>query len=151
MRSVFLILFLGLGLPAWSYPSGPAVSLGSNPVFAHGGNVGLDSNVTIFTAPSDQIMVITDVSLGITQTARSCEASLMVRLKTDTELVLAEFGVGMPDLYNHPGNTQGYSFQSGLPVQPGQALIIQTETAYRECSSAYYQVRYTVSGYRAQP
>ncbi len=142
MRGVFLFLILGLCLPAWSYPGGSAVSLGSNPLFAHGGSVGVNTDVTVFTAPADQIMVITDIS---------CELSLMVRIKTDTGAVLGEYGIGMPDLYNHPGNAQGYSFQSGLPVQPTQALVIETESAYRECDTSTYRLRYTLSGYSAQP
>jgi hypothetical protein len=111
----------------------------------------VNTDVTVFTAPADQIMVITDISLGITQTSRSCELSLMVRIKTDTGAVLGEYGIGMPDLYNHPGNAQGYSFQSGLPVQPTQALVIETESAYRECDTSTYRLRYTLSGYSAQP
>jgi len=151
MRILWLIPIVALATPAGAYPGGTSVSLGTNPVFAHGGNLGIAANTTVFTAPADQIKIVTDITLGLTQTSRSCELSLTVRLKTDEDVVLAEFGVGMPDLYNHPGSAQGYHFQSGLPLAAGQSLIVETETAYQECSSSYYRLRYTISGYSAQP
>ncbi len=149
-------LFSVLPFVCWSglasaYPGGTAVSLGSNPLFSHGGNMGPTDSSTVFSAPSDQIMVITDVTLGLTQAARNCEMSLSVTLKTSTEDVLAEFAIGMPDLNNHPGTAQGYHFVSGIPILPGQSLVIETTEKYAECSSSIYRLRYTLAGYSAQP
>jgi hypothetical protein len=152
MRSTAALTLALLPGLALAYPGATAVSLGSNPVFSHGGNMGVEAeSTTVFTAPADQVQVITDVSLGITQTSRSCELSVTVRLKNDLDEVLAEFAIGMPDLYNHPGNTQGYHFVSGLAVNPGQSLVIETERSYRECDASSYRLRYTLAGYRAQP
>jgi hypothetical protein len=149
-----LLTFLLLFAPsvALAYPGATAVSLGTNPVFSHGGNMGIETETTtVFLAPSDQIMVITDIALGMTQTSRSCEVMVAVQFLNDADEVLGEFAIGMADLYNHPGTAQGYHFNSGIPIQPGDSLRLKTTRTYRECGAETYQLRYTISGYKAQP
>lgn len=152
MRSLLTaLLFFGTST-ARAYPGTSAVSLGTNPVFSYGGNMGIETETTtVFLAPVDQIMVITDIALGMTQTSRSCEVMVAVQLMNDADEVLAEFAIGMADLYNHPGNAQGYHFNSGIPIHPADTLRVKTTRTYQECSSDTYRLRYTVSGYKAQP
>ena len=152
MRGILtLLLFFG-SCTALAYPGTPAVSLGTNPIFSYGGNMGIETETTtVFLAPVDQIMVITDIALGMTQTSRSCEVMVAVQLLNGADDVLAEFAIGMADLYNHPGNAQGYHFNSGIPVQPTDTLRLKTTRTYRECSAETYQLRYTIAGYKAQP
>ena len=68
-------LAVGLGFSlassqAIGYPAGAAVSLGSNPLWTYGGSLrsasSSDTPTTLFDAPSDQDMVLTDLSLGST-------------------------------------------------------------------------------------
>ena len=144
-------LAIGLGFSlassdANSYPSGPAVSLGTNPAFSNGGLVS-SSVESITTASADQQMVITDVVL--TMASDSC--SSQVDLRSSTGAVVGTFKLhssftnnnGWGNPHRTPPTQVSHSFGTGLPLSAGESLEV-AETG--GCGVAY-----TLSGYYAQP
>jgi len=129
-------LAVGLGFSlassdAIGYPAGAAVSYGSNPVWSVGG---APSATETLTAPEDQDMIITDVHFSNTDAQW---IKLEMYLSGATVAGFISDGV-----YDRPEA----SFQSGIRVPAGESLSMLFE-AYYGLSS----VRYTVSGYYAQP
>jgi hypothetical protein len=130
-----------------AFPQGANVSMGSNPLFSFGGTVS-NNTTTLFTAPSDQIMVVTDILLSMTQD--SCKST--VSFTTTSGLTLGTINLHSKQIdtggsYNRaaltgPTQTQ-HAFNSGLPLSIGDTLEI--------IESGNCGVGYTVSGYYAQP
>ena len=135
-------------LAASAYPSAPAVSLGSNPVMARGGYISPGSTVSSITAPEDQVLIITDVLL--TMYGYSGSSACLKRVTFDTsEGTIAEYRlVSDTDYsYDYLQPTQvAHSYSSGLPLQPGDTLVLTHHSGGGECD-----VSYSLSGYYAQP
>jgi hypothetical protein len=160
-------LAVGLGFSlssseAVGYPAGAAVSLGINPVFSVGGT-GISSGgaSTIVTAPATQDMIVTDVLLQSYTTSgckRAHRSALSIggTLVGDFETSSAFGGSGYHDSMTDGGSQVSQSFGSGIRVQAGETLQIsvsQTWDFTRTGCSAEVNggVRYTISGYYAQP
>jgi hypothetical protein len=125
---------------AESYPAGAAISLGSNPVISAGDIVDAGTN-TVFTAPDDHQIVVTDVILSYSN--GNCHPQ--VTLDRTDGTVLAKFRLRQDndgDKTSEPTSVQ-HAFQSGLPVPAGESLRITEEGS---CDVAY-----TISGYLAHP
>ena len=132
-------LALGLGFSlassdAIGYPAGPAVSLGTNPVWSKGG--GLADTVTVTATDGD--LIITDCVFSSTQ-----NGWWRADLDLDDGATLAAFR--SENLQDRNGFVQ--HFESGLRVPQGSTLTINWDGQYG--ASSYY--RYTLSGYYAQP
>jgi hypothetical protein len=150
-------LALGLGLSlassrAIGYPAGAAVSMGTNPLFAKGGELS-SAGTTAFTAPADQAAVITDVLISGNDQSEGCAGHNKITLKVGSEVV-SEFVVG---LQRYPNNTSRYesivqlTLQSGIPIAPGASLTIENTSISNYYCSGIMEVHYTLSGYYAQP
>ena len=142
--SVFLYT-IGLILgSAQAFPQGPSVSTNSNPLFTFGGTISNGSTL-VLTAPSDQLMVVTDVIL--TMNSNSCASN--VAFTDSTGALLSQFKLHS---YNHLGSYRAaqsqtssiqHAFNSGIAIGTGSSLTL-TESG--SCNVAY-----TLSGYYAQP
>ncbi len=130
---------------AEGYPT-TAVSMGTNPLLAAGGTVEDYSTSTLWTAPADQRIVLTDVVLSLTGASGYyvCEAQVSIdsgggqlaefRLTSDTN---PSYSLLQPTVITH-------SYSSGLPVAPGEVVGITKHT--EGC-----HVSYSLSGYYAEP
>ena len=130
-------LAVGLGFSlssseAVGYPAGASVSMGSNPVWSMGG---LPTATETLTAPAGQDMIITDVHFANT-------AGSWIRL----EMTLAGDGLVAAFISDGTTDRQPAALQSGIRVPAGETLTVAF-AAYHGLSS----VRYTLSGYYAQP
>jgi hypothetical protein len=126
-----------------AFPQGPSVSYGGNPVLSVGGSLS-STSVTLFSAPSDQKIVVSDLLL--TMNHYNCSSTInLVSSSGDT--------LATVDLHSFHENHQHYSrtnsqptsiqhsFSSGLPLSPGESLEI--------IESGGCDVAYTISGYYA--
>jgi len=148
-------LAMGLGFSVASseavgYPSGPAVSTGTNPVISQGGVLPLGGTSTVLTAPADQDIVVTDVVLGVTNATYYCEGSFEVAATVGSELK-GQFAVGAPNLEQAQLKNETISLRSGMRVTAGSSLNLEFSHTYRDCGDGYFRLNYTVSGYYAQP
>jgi len=138
--------------PADGYPGGSTVSTGSNPVVAAGGRLAYSGETnTVFTAPSDQNIVVTDVVLTGATTTYDCRGQSRVIISSDSVTTLASFTV---DQRGHGSSSTGSisaNYTSGLPVLAGESLYIRTEGNFQSCGTAYHHVDYSLAGYHAQP
>ena len=142
--SIFLYtisLILGSAL---AFPQGPSVSVGSNPLFTFGGTIS-NGSTPVLTAPSDQLMIVTDIIL--TMNSNSCASN--VDFTDSNGSTLSQFKLHS---YNHEGTYRAaqsepssiqHAFNSGIAIGTGSSLTL-TETG--SCN-----VPYTLSGYYAQP
>ena len=149
-------LAVGLGFSlsssqAIGYPAGAAVSLGSNPVVSTGGGLEPWSSVEVLTAPADSDLVITDVLLGVTSSAYYCRASFSVYLEDESGQVLGDFALSRGELDQTEATSLVSNFNSGIRVAAGSTMSIRVYSHYDNCGSSYWTVRYTASGYYAQP
>ena len=143
---------------AIGYPAG-AISGGANPVVAAGGSMSMpttgEATATLITAPADQDVILTDLSISGTSDWSSCSERWPVTLSTSGGENVGEYTTGI-------GSTNDYSFPkelelhllSGIRVPAGESLEIST---YRDdwggsCSwSRVATFRWAISGYQAQP
>jgi hypothetical protein len=170
--SVSLVLAAGLGgLSAHTllggdadgYPSGAAISTGSNPVFSTGGSFEFDPGAgattpSIAAAPADQDLIITDVSFSVSSGHSSCSLQAQIDLLVDGEGLAAYSpmsGMARSNYYAFNATPAVQSFTSGVRVPAGSSLDIRTGLLtwagdYCDDSRSQYLV-YTLSGYYAQP
>ena len=121
---------------AVGFPAAPAVSLGSNPVEAWAGTV--DSNpVTLFTAPGDQNIVITDIHFSCNY---FCDSRVDL-IRSDGTTVGSFYVSGGYGADRDSLSIQ-QQFASGIPILAGQTVTLQTTGS---------TVAYTLSGYQARP
>jgi hypothetical protein len=150
-------LALGLGLSlassrAIGYPAGAAVSMGTNPLFAKGGEL-TGPLTTAFTAPAGQTAVITDVIISGSDEDAGCAGHNKITLQVDSDVV-SEFAVG---LFKEGYSKSRYEsivqlgLQSGIPIAPSSSLTIANDVMYSGYCSGSMEVHYTISGYYAQP
>ena len=137
-------LAVGLGFSlassdAVGYPSGAAVSMGSNPGWSVGGQIGSGGSTMLVTAAPDQAAVVTD---------------LLVQPETSSTDGVARFSLELDDgtSMGHyrswtsasMGGSFEHTFDSGIKVPQGRSLYIKLY-------HAGYTVNYIASGYYAQP
>ncbi len=154
-----------IGPTAIGYPAGPAVSAGTNPVFSTGGEFSFNpddgTSSTVLTAPADQDLVITDVEFSVSSGHMYCGMRAEVDLYVDGEQVGAYTPMSsMMRFYSSEtaflsANNAQQTLSSGIRI-PADSSLVVTATRYEwggsYCSSSYTQsVRYTLSGYQAQP
>jgi hypothetical protein len=154
--SLVAALSVGLGLSlsssdAIGYPAGAAVSLGSNPVTSTGGSLEPWSTTEIATAPADADLVLTDLILGVTSSNYGCRASFAVHVEDDLGQVLGVFGLSRGELTQTEPTSLVSNFNSGIRVAAGRTASIRVDSHYDNCGSSYWQIRYTATGYHAQP
>jgi hypothetical protein len=133
-------LAIGLGFSlasseAVGYPAGAAVSMGTNPVWSTGGDMGPGSHAAVTATGGD--LVITDVSLSSNR-----GGWWRMRLLRADGTSIANFSG--EDSHSRPLNR---TFSSGLRVQEGESLTVNWEGAHGNDEN----YRYTLSGYYARP
>jgi hypothetical protein len=138
-------LAVGLGFSlsssdAIGYPAGSPVSIGTNPLWAVGGNHFPGIPVDIITAPSDQDIVVTDVLMTFECTGCTPTVILRANDKTISRTVFRHFRDG--GNYATISVPIRHTFSSGLPVPAGETLTMEVSS---------HSVDYTLSGYYAQP
>ena len=130
---------------AYGFPQGPSISSGSNPVLAIGGSIS-STTTTLFTAPADQMIVISDLLL--TMNHYSCSSTISLTTSSGETLSTSDLH-SFYENYAHYSRTNSqptsiqHSFNSGLPISPGDSLEI-TESG--GCT-----ISYTISGYYTHP
>lgn len=149
-RNLFGIsaVIASLALLIWSigetfaYPQGPNLSMGSNPVFSYGGDVG-STSVNLMTVPANQTAIVTDVVFTIvghsSNVANPCRA--YINMSDSSGNSLARFRITSLDdnSYSFTPTLVSQSFLSGLPISSGDDLILS--------GSGGCDYSYTVSGY----
>ena len=158
-------LAIGLGFSlsssdAVGYPSGVAVSMGSNPIVSSGGSLLEGDTRTLFTVPGDQDLIITDVILT-SHSNMECKRSHRTELTVGSGGTLAHFMTSSATgrrYYDHDSSSGGsiqHSFGTGLRVTAGEDVnmaVIQAGAQGDYCSSASaYGVQFAISGYYATP
>lgn len=124
----------------------PNLNLGSNPVVAVAGN----SDDTLFTAPSDQLIIISDVLLsavGNNGLSNGCTSRVQITLSSGTVIGDFRLAADQYDAYSvggqHTPSNILHSFRAGLPIPQSQSASISISGT---CS-----VSYTISGFYAKP
>ena len=135
-------LFLCL-LRVWASPT---TNTGINPIVSAAGG----ASGTLFGAPSDQMIVISDVVLSVTGNNgndNSCVSHVQISVTSGS--IIGDFRLSS-DGYDGravggqqaPSNIM-HSFRSGLPVPPSETASISV--------SGQCALSYTISGYYAKP
>ena len=137
-----LIAFLAAGFghtlsssDAVGYPAGATISMASNPVWTFGGSS--SAIVTVVTAPADQDMVLTDLSLS---TDYDYDTAPALMLDDGTEL--GYWVINGMRASSHAGVPVNMSMTSGIRIPQGRSLEFHPNGT---------TVRYSFSGYYAQP
>jgi|GEM_PF-4907290 len=137
---VVAVGFLVHGYPTANADIGPVVATGANPLVHATGS----ASGSIFTAPSDQILVVSDIILTASGASGWQPCSSSVELSTPSG-DLALFRMTADSTANegasHPGSTVSHSFAGGLPVASGEQVSIAI--------SGSCTVNYVISGYHA--
>ena len=145
-------LLASVALLIWSigetfaFPQGPNVSMGSNPLFSYGGKVN-NSQIALFTAPSSQSMVVTDLILSMknsnclsTVELTTSGGDLLSSIDLHSRYVMSGNGYAASATQTSPSLVQ-HSFSSGIPLALGETLEMN--------ENGGCDVSYTVSGYYA--
>jgi hypothetical protein len=133
--------FLLHGYPNANAEIGPTVSTGTNPLVHATGS----ASGTLFTAPSDQLIVISDVILTASGSNgyQPCTSSVLISSQNgDFARFLLTADTSSNEGSSHPGTTISHSFAGGIPVEPSEQVSISISG---NCS-----VNYVISGYHAQ-
>jgi len=133
-------LAIGMGFSlssseAVGYPASAAISMGVNPVWSLGGDMGPGSHTLVTATGGD--LIITDVNL-------SSNRGGWWRMK-----LLRPDGSSAANFSGEDSHTRPLSrtFSSGLRVPEGESLSVNWDAAYGDD----HLYRYTLSGYYAQP
>ena len=155
-------LSCGLGLTlstgtAIGYPAGSSVSYGSNPIVSSGGLVLSDESTSLFTAPADQDVIVTDVLLS-SNTNIYCMRAHQSTLTLSSGTVVGQFDTSSPWAKQHydwdssAGLSVNHTYGSGVRVPAGETLTLSASTSWSVGScSGEYGVAYSISGYQSQP
>ena len=141
--------------------NGPNLGYGANPAVSIGGTAYDGETKTLYTAPSDQDILITDLILTSTSNA-SCFRVHKTDLMLSSGAVLGQFETASPTFqssYNSgvSGLSIQHAFTGGLRVPAGDSLLLvvvqSTAQGYSNfCStSSSYGVRYMVAGQFVEP
>ena len=119
---VFALAFVVHGYPKAS--AEPSVNLGSNPLLSKAGS----ANGVLFTAPSDQLIVVTDIIVTASGSSSYNPCISTVSMTTSTGRTLAQFQLTADTNANegsaHPGGNISHSFAGGLPVMVNEEVSI---------------------------
>ena len=131
---------MGLGFSlsssdAIGYPSGPAVSLGHNPVWSTGGDMRLSTHSPVTAVGGD--LVIRDISLS-----SNLGSWWRMKLRLSDGTPIANFSG--EDSHTRPVNR---TFAAGLRIPEGESLVIDWEAAY----GPEENYRYTLAGFYVHP
>ena len=120
-------LILSLAFVVHGYPNAsaePSVNLGSNPLVSASGS----SNGVLFTAPADQLIVVTDVIITASGSSSYNSCISTVLMSTSAGRTLAKFQVTSDTTSNegssHAGGGVAHSFAGGLPVMVNEEVSI---------------------------
>ena len=140
------ILILATAFLVHGYPkavAGPSVNLGSNPLVSAAGN----SGSALFTAPSDQLIVITDVILTASgsNSYQPCVSTVIISSSSGAQLGVFEItaDTNSNESSSHPSGTISHAFAGGIPLPAGEQASISMSG---NCS-----VKYVVSGRYTNP
>ena len=123
---------------------GPSTSFGAQPYASFSGDI-TSSNTSILVAPSDSGFLVTDVIITQTESTSSFCGGLVL-LSADSAPI-AHFRIAS-SVDGNSGWGQGlisHSFVSGLPIEAGQTLSVESQNF--SCSN----ISYTISGRYIQP
>ena len=122
------------GISPASASLGPMVVSGNNPIVSKGGSRGSSATEeTLFTAPSDQVINITDIDFTVYYGSYGCYPTL----KTSSGDVLGSWFVRQDE-------NMVISKSSGLIVPAGESLIISGT-----CGHSSNRLYYSISGHYA--
>ena len=151
---LFGLLFFVYQQQAIALPN-QGISYGQNPIINIGGTAYDNETKTIFTAPSNQDIIVTDIVLTSSSGSVRCKTSHKSEFILSTGPILGQFETET-GYYNgtHGGSTGlsiQHSFQSGIRIPAGTDLtffVTQTDTYGNNCGVT--GVRYMIAGYYAQ-
>ena len=126
-------------LPMVQAQVGPTTSLGAQPYASFSGDV-TSVNTSILVAPSDSTFLITDVIITQTESTAGFCGGLVILYADSTPI--GQFRIAS-SVDGNAGWGQGlinHSFASGLPVEAGQSLSVQSQSF--SCAN----VSYTIAG-----
>lgn len=103
---------------AGAAPTGPNVSLGSNPIWNY---IGSCDNLS-YVVPAGRVLVVTDAQ----KVSTSTNSSYWMRVKID--------GVSFLETYN----IDLYSYQTGIKISEGQQLTCQRNYSVNVMLSGYF-------------
>ena len=140
---ILAISFLIHGYPTANANIGPVVSGQTNPlIYATGSSSG-----TLFNAPADRIIVISDIVLtasGSRSGSQPCVSTVEISTTSDT---LSYFQMTSDSSSNegasHSGSTLSHAFAGGIPVAMNEQVSISI--------SGSCTVNYLISGYHGHP
>ncbi len=105
----------------------------------------------VLTGDDSNDLIVTDILLSGT-TYSTCKALISVHLKrSDTGDTVGRMIV---DARYHDYTQTGVidsHMVSGIHLPAGVDMWLETNLDYQDCSSSYYALDYTLSGYLAQP
>ena len=152
---LFASLIAALQPTALAHPGGASVSYGSNPIQTYSGYLndldpqGAENN--IITTPSNQDLIITDVTAGLVATV-GCAGNGRIVLQSTTGTELAQFPLYFSNATNAGGNTPT-TIQStaGIRIPKDTTVNLQWLWSDWNCSKVNFRVSYLFSGYLTQP
>lgn len=145
---IIAALFFVSSSTATAFHGGTAVSTGSNPAFAVGGGISSASTVSIKTAPTTGVLIVSDVVLTVNPHGNCVNT---ISLQTSSGSIIGQFQLGSQRAANTstggsyttaPDQIQ-HSFAFGLPVPSGEDLELVT--------SSSCEISYTIAGYISAP
>ena len=133
------------------------VGYGQNPLVSIGGTAYHNETKTLFTAPADQDIVVTDLVLT-SYSHMNCKRNHKSELILGSGAVLGQFethsAISRGSYSSSVGLSVQHAFSSGVRIPAGDTLtfvVTETGTDGSSCgSSTSYGVRYMFSGYYAQ-
>ena len=136
----------------------PSIGFAANPIVSAGGSVTSGQSIMVFTAPSDQDLIITDVNIS-SFSPMACKRNHHTRLVLGSGSTVGAFethsSISRGSYSSSAGLAAQHSLSSGLRIPAGDSLTIATdETGYDGASCGTYTnygVRYMLAGYYAQP
>jgi len=140
--------FLRSLTPANAY-MGPMVDYGANPIVSAAGTAS-STSTTIFTAPADQDLLITDLIFSADATDHACNARIYMDLNNGVQLGAFTIAGDMDSDYGQDdaGSTSPvltHRFASGLVIPASSSLQIYVNN----CSSS--NVKYTIAARKIRP
>ncbi|MCP4816769.1 MAG: hypothetical protein GY888_30015, partial [Planctomycetaceae bacterium] len=137
---------------AEGYPAAASVSYGHNPVMASGGSLPMGESITVFSAPADQDIIITDVVLTPDAADYYCMAGIQFRLALGSGASVGTYSMQIKSDYD-----RGYTsfsqnviaqYASGIRIPAGDSLQASADFRYEySCDSGSISVSYAMSGY----
>ncbi len=116
-----------------------------------------DESVSLFIAPADQDVIVTDVLLSSSSDSY-CIRAHQSTLTLSSGTVVGQFDTSSSwakqyaDWDSSPGMSVNHAYGSGVRVPAGETLTLSASTSWSVGScSGTYGVAYSISGYQSQP